>query len=161
VGAYGTATWSGYRVPSDATEFLHLKEMHDIASQASQGEGAFAFLQMPLNLAMTEALTLGNQTEGKRRLSALLAARNAGMVVMASATLCQGKLTSGLPPELGEALGDLDSDAQRAIQFVRSSPGVTVALVGMSSKEHVQENTSLARVPPASPEQYRRLFHRA
>ncbi len=160
--AYGTATWNGYRVASDAPEFLNLKEMRDIAAQVAGGESAFRYLQMPHNLNMTEALTLGNQPHaGERKLSALLAARDAGMAVMASASLLQGRLTSGLPPELDEALGSLESDAQRALQFVRSTPGVNVALVGMSHKEHVQENLALARVPPASPEQFRRLFQRA
>ena len=117
-------------------------------AQVSPGESSFRFLQMPHNLAMTEALTVGNQPHaGERKLSALLAARDAGMAVMASASLLQGRLSSGLPPELGEALGDLESDAQRALQFVRSTPGVTVALVGMSQKDHVQENLTLAKIP--------------
>ena len=46
--------------------------------------------------------------------------------------------------------GSLATDAQTAIQFVRSTPGVTTALVGMSSVEHVEENLALVRVEPAS-----------
>jgi aryl-alcohol dehydrogenase-like predicted oxidoreductase len=159
VGSYGTATWNGYRVADDAPEFLHLREMLDLARQAAEQEPAFRFLQLPHNLAMTEALTLGNQpAAGDRRESTLVAARAAGLAVMASASLLQGRLASGLPPELDDALSGLETDAQRALQFVRSTPGVTTALVGMSQVEHVRENLALARVPPASPEQLRRLF---
>jgi aryl-alcohol dehydrogenase-like predicted oxidoreductase len=41
---------------------------------------------------------------------------------------------------------------------VRSTPGVTTALVGMSRRAHVEENLRLARLPPASAEDYQRLF---
>lgn len=103
-----------------------------------------------------------NQIEpGDRRMSTLLVARDAKLPVMASCSLMQGRLGSGLPPEVGEALNGLDTDAQRALQFVRSSPGVTVALVGMSRKDHVLENMAVAKLPPASPEQFRRLFQPA
>jgi aryl-alcohol dehydrogenase-like predicted oxidoreductase len=46
------------------------------------------------------------------------------------------------------------------LQFVRSSPGITSALVGMSRQEHVQANAKLVRVPPASIEQFSKLFSR-
>ena len=49
--------------------------------------------------------------------------------------------------------------SQRAIQFVRSMPGVTAALVGMSKPEHVAENLELTGIPIASGEEFRRLFH--
>jgi aryl-alcohol dehydrogenase-like predicted oxidoreductase len=57
-----------------------------------------------------------------------------------------------------EAFGDLETDAQRALQFVRSTPGVTTALVGMKESKHVEENLHTARVAPASWEQYSKLF---
>jgi aryl-alcohol dehydrogenase-like predicted oxidoreductase len=162
LGRYGTATWNGFRVAPEAPDFLNLQELQELASQAAEGDPAFAFIQLPHNLAMTEALMLGNQVgPGDQRLSPLLAARDLGIAAMASASLYQGRLGSGLPPELGEALDGLDTDAQRAIQFVRSTPGVSVALVGMSRKEHVEENLGVARVAPASDTQYLRLFRRA
>ena len=49
-------------------------------------------------------------------------------------------------------------DAQRAIQFTRSTPGIAVALVGMGQPEHVRENLGVAPVPPATREQYLRLY---
>jgi aryl-alcohol dehydrogenase-like predicted oxidoreductase len=41
---------------------------------------------------------------------------------------------------------------------VRSSPGVTTALVGMRRRAHVEENLALAALPPATDEAYVRLF---
>jgi aryl-alcohol dehydrogenase-like predicted oxidoreductase len=43
---------------------------------------------------------------------------------------------------------------------VRSTPGIATALVGMSRVEHVRANLALAGVPPASQEQFSRLFGR-
>ena len=77
---------------------------------------------------------------------------------MASATLLQGQLTHQLPAFIGEALSSLNSDAQRAIQFTRSTPGITTALVGMKSAAHVEHNLYTTRVPPTSLEQFQQLF---
>jgi len=49
-------------------------------------------------------------------------------------------------------------DAQTGIQFVRSMPGVTTALVGMSQVEHVDENLQLVRIAPAPREEFLRIF---
>ena len=65
--------------------------------------------------------------------------------------MLQGRVARGLPDEVREPLGSLATDAQTAIQFVRSAPGVTTALVGMSNVEHVEENLKLAQVEPVGP----------
>jgi aryl-alcohol dehydrogenase-like predicted oxidoreductase len=87
------------------------------------------------------------------------AANKLGITLMASASLLQGKLSGGLPPFVQAALG-LNTDAERALQFVRSTPGITTALVGMSRAEHVRANLSLVNVEPASQDQFSRLFER-
>jgi aryl-alcohol dehydrogenase-like predicted oxidoreductase len=66
-----------------------------------------------------------------------------------------------MPAVLNEAFGGFDSDAQRALQFVRSTPGVDVALAGMSSAVHVTHNLETARRPPASFDNLMKLFKRA
>ena len=56
-------------------------------------------------------------------------------------------------------MGDQNKgDAQRALQFTRSTPGIAVALVGMSQVRHVEENLALAAVPPLTEAQYTGLF---
>ena len=59
---------------------------------------------------------------------------------------------------LAELFPGFSTDAQRALQFARSAPGVTTALVGMSNPSHVVENLALAAQDPAPPEAYQRLF---
>ena len=87
------------------------------------------------------------------------AANKLGITLMASAAMLQGKLSSGLPSFVTAALG-LENDAARALQFVRSTPGIATALVGMSSIGHVRANLSLAGVSPASQDQFSKLFER-
>jgi aryl-alcohol dehydrogenase-like predicted oxidoreductase len=67
-------------------------------------------------------------------------------------------LTQGLPDVLAGAMTGCHTDAQRALQFARSTPGITVALAGMSTREHVESNLALARIPPATQDAYLSLF---
>jgi aryl-alcohol dehydrogenase-like predicted oxidoreductase len=155
---YGVATWSGFRASVDAREHLSLERMTELAREAGGAEHGFRFVQLPFNLAMPEALVLDNQTLGREQVSLLEAARALGVAVVASASTLQGKVARGLPAHIREPLGSLATDTQTAIQFVRSTPGITTALVGMSRREHVEENLRLVRIPPALPEDYQRLF---
>ncbi len=158
---YGTATWNGYRQPPDAPDYLSLPELVELAREVA-GEGHhFRVLQVPFNLAMPEAFTHRNQPVGQERVSLLEAARHFGLYVMASASIYQGQLTRRLPSILSESLAGLETDAQRALQFVRSTPGLGTALVGMKRTAHVEENLGVARIPPAPPEDYLRLFKQA
>ena len=109
-------------------------------------------------LAMPEALTLANQQLPDRRGSTLRAANSFDVAVCASAALLQGRLAQGLPPIMAQAFEGLTSDAQRALQFVRSAPGVNVALVGMKSSAHVDDVLQALRRPPASIEAFSTLF---
>jgi aryl-alcohol dehydrogenase-like predicted oxidoreductase len=110
-------------------------------------------------MGMTEALTLGNQSIGGRERTVMEAASELGITLVASASLLQGQVARNLPAFVAQALG-LENDAERALQFVRSSPGITTALVGMSRVEHVQANAKLVGVPPATVDQFTQLFSR-
>jgi len=44
------------------------------------------------------------------------------------------------------------------LQFVRSTPGIGTALVGMKAVAHVEENAGVAKTPPVPWEQFQRLF---
>jgi aryl-alcohol dehydrogenase-like predicted oxidoreductase len=145
---YGTATWTGYRQPPTAADYLSLFELAEVARAVAGEAHHFKVIQLPYNLAMTEALTSANQRMGMDAVPVLEAARRLGIYVMTSASILQGRLARGLPAALREVLPGLDTDAQRALQFVRSSPGVGTALCGMKRVEHVQEAARLARVPP-------------
>ncbi|MDQ1592947.1 MAG: hypothetical protein QOG71_3574 [Pyrinomonadaceae bacterium] len=155
---YGVATWNGFRVAPAERNYHSLERMLELAREVGGDRHHFRFIQLPFNLAMPEALTLSNQTFQGAHVSLLEAARALGVTVMASASILQGKVARGLSEDIREPLGSLASDALTAIQFTRSTPGITTALVGMSHRAHVEENLQLARLDPARPEQYQRLF---
>ena len=158
---YGVATWNGFRVQEGARGQHSLERMFELAREAGGGDHGFRFLQLPFNLAMPEALVSENQTYEGAHVSLLEAAKALGVTVVASASILQGKVASDLPEQIREPLGSLATDAQTAIQFVRSTPGITTALVGMSRSAHVEENLQLARLPPASADDYSRLFRQS
>ena len=88
----------------------------------------------------------------------LEAARQLGVYVMTSASIYQGQLAKNLPPVVARFLPGLDTDAQRALQFVRSTPGVGTALVGMKSADHVAEAGRLGAVSPVPWSEFQKLF---
>ena len=118
--------------------------MLEAARDAGGKDHHFKALQLPFNLEMDEAATLRNQ----RDRTILEAAQEAGLMVFASASVLQGRLAQKLPQAVRDALHGLRTDAQRALQFARSTPGISCALVGMKTPEHVDENTALFAVPP-------------
>jgi aryl-alcohol dehydrogenase-like predicted oxidoreductase len=158
IGGYGLATWNGFRVPPGAREHLSLADVVAAAERVAGSGHHFRAVQLPMSLAMPEALTLQSQRVGDRFGSLVEAAERLGVTVVASASLLQGRLAGRLPEVVAGAMTGCDTDAQRALQFVRSTPGITTALVGMRRRAHVEENLAVARLPPASREAYLRLF---
>ncbi|HSP05995.1 MAG TPA: aldo/keto reductase [Acidobacteriota bacterium] len=155
---YGTATWDGYRTNPRSAGYLSLEELIGLARVAGGDRHHFRAIQLPYSLAMPEAFVFKNQKFGSRSVSTIEAASLQNMVVLCSASLLQGQLASQIPPAIHAVLQGLRTDAQRAIQFVRSTPGVTTALVGMSRTEHVAENLQTAATPPLSWDKLKELF---
>jgi len=155
---YGTATWNCFRNPVDAKDYLSLAHVIDLAEKAGGKQHHFKVIQLPLNLGMSEALSSPNQPLHGHQHTLLEAAQEFDITVMCSASVLQGQLTRNLPPIIHETFTGLETDGQRALQFVRSTPGVTTALVGMKQQKHVDENLATARIAPASWEQYSKLF---
>lgn len=158
ISMYGTATWNGYRAASNSREFLSLERVVKTAREVGGDNHHFKVVQLPVNLAMTEAFANENQTVNGSKATLLEAAAEFGVTVMASGSILQSRLAAGLPPVVEEAFPGLRTAAQRALQFVRSTPGVTTALVGMSRTAHVEENLELASIAPAEAESYLKLF---
>jgi len=156
---YGMATWNGFRQDARAREAMQLSEIVQIAQEIAGGRHHLRFVQLPFNLGMTEALTLGNQSVRGRDRTVMEAASELDVTLIASASLLQGQVAKNLPGFVAEALG-LKNDAERALQFVRSSPGISTALVGMSRLEHVKANARLVGLPPANVDEFSKLFSR-
>lgn len=158
IRCYGTATWDGYRRSPEAPNYLSLSELVRVAEQVAGQDHHFRFVQLPYNLAMPEAFFFPNQVVDGERVPLVEAARRLNVTVVASASILQGQVARGLPPELRSLFnGELETDAQCALQFVRSTPGIGAALVGMRQVEHVEENLRLVEKPLASPEKFAEL----
>lgn len=160
IRTYGVATWNGFRVQPDSQEAISLEEILRVAREVGGQNHHFGAIQLPFNIAMPEALTANTQASNGRRAPLLHVAREHGLMVFSSATLLQSHLAEGLPADFEQWIPGLDTDAQRAIQFVRSTPGITCALVGMSTREHLEENIAMASRPPLSLAEYRRIFQK-
>jgi aryl-alcohol dehydrogenase-like predicted oxidoreductase len=157
---YGAATWNGFRVPPDNQGYHSLERMVGIAKQVGGDAHGFKFIQLPYNLAMPEAYLFRNQAFGGKVHAPFEAAKELGVSVVCSASILQGKLAHSVPQHIREILGSPTTDAMTSIQFVRSTPNVTTALVGMSRAAHVEENMKLAEIAPAPEEQFAELFVR-
>lgn len=156
---YGTATWNGYRSLPKEGNYLSLDDVMGIARRVRGINHHFRFIQLPFNLALLEALVIRNQQVSGELMSLLEAAQRLGMTTMISAPLLQSQLLGQLPDNLYPHFGDaLTSDAQRALQFARSAPGVTTVLAGMSQLAHVDENIATARVAPMIPTAFKKLL---
>ena len=139
IGAYGCATWHGLRVSSTSKNHLSLSDLLEAAEKVGGKSHHFRFVQLPVNLAMTEAVRSPTQALRGNNANVVDAARELHLSVVASASLMQSQLASNLPPAVKSLFPDLSTDAQRAIAFVRSLP-VSSALVGMRSVAHLEEN---------------------
>ena len=161
IATYGTATWNGYRVDPGQPGYLSLAELVGAARDVGGSDHHFKVIQLPYNLALPEAFTRANQSVDGEVVPTLEAARRLGIYVMASASVYQGQLTHDLPGVVAEYLPGLETDAQRALQFVRSTPGIGTALVGMKAVAHVEENAVVGRTAPLPWEQFKRMFSEA
>ncbi|WP_162909630.1 aldo/keto reductase [Aggregatilinea lenta] len=158
IAAYGVSTWSALRVSPNAPDFLSLAELMSLAFEVAGEQNHFCYVQMPYNLMMTEAYSFTTQQVGEEFLNPIEAANQLGLTVMTGATLKQGLLATPFMADLSPYFPNVETDAQRAIQFARSTPGVTTALVGMRTAAHVDENLAVAQIPPTAPDVINSLF---
>ena len=135
-----------------------MKAALEVAVEAGGQSHHFAAVQMPLNLAMAQAVAYSSQETEGGRVSALSAAATLGLAVFGSASLLQGRLSGDLPEEIVEAFPEAHSGGQRALQFSRSAPGMTTSLVGVSDPAHAHDNFALSAVEPADPARVLALF---
>jgi aryl-alcohol dehydrogenase-like predicted oxidoreductase len=145
IRAYGMATWNCFRVEPDAqNEALSLETVVQLAESVGGPQHGFRYLQLPFNLAFTEALTLSCQPLNGELTSLFEAALSLGVGVFTSVPLLQGQLLDQPLPKFD----GMQTPAQECLQFVRSNPGVLAPLIGHKKPEHVKENLKVASVPP-------------
>ena len=140
IAGYGCATWTGFRVTPEHKQHLALADLVALAREVGGTTHHFRAVQLPVSLAMPEAARLATQPLGRKLVPLLEAADALGIGVVASASLMQGRLTAGLPQEMHALFPECVTDAQRALRFASSLPGVGVVLAGMRRREHLTEN---------------------
>jgi aryl-alcohol dehydrogenase-like predicted oxidoreductase len=156
IGCYGVATWEGLRRPPLSSGYMSLEIMVRLAMEVAGTGHHLQIIQLPVSVAITEAVVFRNQEVGGKLLPVLECARDLGLTVITSASIGQAQFAGRIAPLLAEVYPELDTSAQRALQFTRSLRGVTTALVGMGRVEHVRDDLALAACPP-EPERAHRL----
>ncbi len=147
---YGMATWECFRVAKDNPQYLSLEETVNMAKKIGGENHGFKFIQLPFNMHYDQALLGKTQMMEEEPVSVLESAVNLGIGVFTSVPFMQGRLlTPGAMPDFNELKPSL-----RALQFIRSSPGVLAPLVGQKSSEHVSENLEIMKIPPMSEDEF-------
>jgi len=147
---YGMATWECFRVPPDNPQYLSLEDTVNLAKQVGGENHGFRFIQLPYNMNYDQALLSKNQLLGTETVSILEASVRLGIGVFTSVPFMQGRLlTPGVMPEFNELKPSL-----RALQFIRSTPGILAPLVGQKSEAHVLENLEIMKIPSMSDEEF-------
>jgi len=161
IQVYGVATWHAYRVAPGTEAAVSLEKTLACAKEAGGENHHLRVIQLPFNLGLTEAFGLATQEYGGKGVSALDAAREAGLAVFTSVPLMQGQLLGRFGSEFRTKFPGLKTDAQRCLQFIRSTPGVTAPLCGMKDVAHVEENAAIFAMPPFEPAEFNALIGRA
>lgn len=147
---YGMATWECFRVAPDNPQYLSLEDAVNMAKEIAGNDHGFRFVQLPYNMNYDQALLAKNQPLGTEHVSLLEAAVRLGIGVFTSVPFMQGRLLQpGVMPEFDNLKPSL-----RALQFIRSTPGVLAPLVGQKSTEHVSENLEILNIAPLSEDEF-------
>ena len=151
---YGMATWECFRVAPNHPQYLSIFEIAKMAEQVGGQDHGFRFIQLPYNMYLDQALTAKTQGDANQY-TILESAIKLGIGVFASVPLMQAKL---LAPNVLPEFGQMSKPSHRAMQFVRSTPGIIAPLVGQKSQAHVQENLEVLNTPVLSETEFSDLI---
>lgn len=152
---YGMATWTCFRVPPTSPEYLSLEQAVKCAESVGGKDHGFRFIQLPYNLAYSEALLLRNQSvRSEENLTILQAAEKLNIGIFTSIPLFQGRLLRSQIPDYG----GISDPIAKLVQIIRSSPSVIAPLIGQKKAEHVEENLKTANMPPLSEEEFKQAI---
>ena len=150
---YGMATWDCFRMEKNDPQYLSLSQVLVLAKEVGGAEHGFKFIQLPFNLYLDQAYMKKNQSVNEHNVSILEAAQKLGIGIFTSVPLMQSKLVApGVLPEFGNL-----KPALRALQFIRSTPGVLAPLVGHKTPSHVSENLELIKTSPMNESEFTQL----
>jgi len=154
---YGMATWDCFRVPQDHPQYISISDVIRLAREVGGIDNGFRFIQLPYNMYFDQALTLKNQVLDGDHCTILQASVKLGIGVFASVPLMQAKL---LAPNVLPEFGGLLRPSHRALQFVRSTPGIIAPVVGQKSPAHIEENLQLTNTSVLSEAEFSELVNK-
>jgi aryl-alcohol dehydrogenase-like predicted oxidoreductase len=163
IKAYGIAVWNAFTYEEGNSEYINLEEVYDVARKVGGVNHHFKYIQLPFNIAKTNAYTIANQkmSDGNYY-TPLQVAHKLGLGVMSSSSLLQMHLfQKPFKPEVGYLLDskmELQSDIQLALQFVRSIRGIVTSLFSSSKPEHVSSNLGIATINATNSTKYNLLY---
>lgn len=147
---YGMATWECFQVAQNHPQYLSIFDMVKLAKEVGGQDHGFRFIQLPYNMYYDQALNMKTQGDSSQY-TILESAIQLGIGVFSSVPLMQAKL---LAPNVLPEFGNMAKPSHRAVQFVRSTPGIIAPLVGQKSKAHVQENLEILKTPVLSESEF-------
>ena len=148
---YGMATWTCFRVNEGNKEYLSLEEIYKIAKNIGGKNHGFRFIQLPYNLAYSEALFLKNQKVGdEQHLSILEAAKKLEIGIFTSIPLLQGRLLQVKIPDYS----GLTDQTMKLIQIIRSTPSLIAPLIGQKKIDHVTKNIKISEIAPLNEDEF-------
>lgn len=163
IKAYGVAVWNAFTYDTSNPEYISIEDVYDVACRVGGANHHFKYLQLPFNIAKTQAYSVANQ---KMRdglfYTPLQVAHKLGLGVISSSSLLQMHLFKRpFKPEVGYLLDSdmvLQSDVDLALQFVRSTKGIVSSLFSSKEPEHVKSNLSIASVNATKSAKYHLLY---
>ncbi len=159
IAAYGLSTWDGFLLPDSDRSHLSIVDLFDVALDVGSADHHLRAIQLPYGLAMGEGAILESQLGPDGHCRAILdSLADTGTAVFASAPLYGGRLVGHVPDFVRRAFPEAPGDALSALQFVRSTTGISSVVVGMREAAHVEENMTLRSIPRADSGIPKRLF---
>ncbi len=157
LGRYGVASWNGFLNDPSNMEYLSLQDF--VAASRVHGDG-FGFVQVPYNPAKPHGYIFANQKVDGEFMPTFYAAKKLGLNVITSSSLLQMNIfKKAFSPQFRDICElTLASDLQRALQFARSNPLVSCALVGASSEEHVEHDLAVLKEEVVGVKSYENFF---
>lgn len=135
---YGIASWLGFRLPPDHQQYLSLQHLLNLACDVAGDKHHFRIIQVPLSLTMPDVAVVSNQKVFDSPETLLEAANALEIDVVCSAALGGGPDNAQNDEYTGNYI-------RKSLTFICNVPGITVGLIGMGKKKHVQHNLQIAR----------------
>ncbi|MFV0481015.1 MAG: aldo/keto reductase [Campylobacteraceae bacterium] len=160
---YGIAVWNAFTNDEKEIEHINLEEVFDIAKKVAGVNHHFKYIQLPFNIAKSNAYALNNQKMSDGNYYTLLqVAHKLNIGVIGSSSLLQMNLfQKSFKPEIGYLLDPdmkLKSDIELALQFVRSTEGIITSLFSSKEPLHVKENINISSIKKIDKKSYNLLY---